>query len=472
MRTTPVWIIALLAAAVQAAEAPSRFATLDGMRVHYRSHGAGTEAVVFIHGWTCDLTFWSGQAPFYEKRRSLLVDLPGHGLSDKPEVAYTQELFARAVEAAMRDAGVEKAVLVGHSMGTPVALTFLRNYPAKTAGLVIVDGFIRQPPKDAAEREKMQASGKAFASMYRTPDYRTPMTKMVEGMFSPLTSSEMRERIRSRMLSTPQHVVASAMEGMLTMRPLENETFQAPVLAVMARGKQGRPGYEAYLRTVFPNLRGYQEWEQVGHFLMMEQPEKFNAALEEFLSPHHQHPPRSAEEYARVLEDPKRDAWQKPHEVLEALSLRPGEAIADLGSGSGYFARRFARHAAKVYAVDIDRKLLDKVAAAKLPNLETILAAPDDPRLPAGALDTVFVCNVLHHIENRGSYYPKLARSLKPGGRIVIVDFYDKDLPVGPPRHMKLAEQAVVAELEAAGFGKARSFGFLPYQYFLVFARR
>src|SRR3954471_16912199 len=92
MRT---WIAALcLATGLMAADA-----TYDGARVHYESYGKGQEAVVFIHGWTCDLTFWRGQAPVYEKRRALLVDLPGHGQSAKPEVAYTQERFARAVEA-------------------------------------------------------------------------------------------------------------------------------------------------------------------------------------------------------------------------------------------------------------------------------------------------------------------------------------------------------------------------------------
>src|SRR6266404_5911527 len=98
----------------------------DGARVHYESYGKGKDAVVFIHGWTCDLSFWRGQAPVYQKHRSLLIDLPGHGQSDKPEVSYTQERFARAVDAVMRDAGVDRAVLVGHSMGGPVALTFLR----------------------------------------------------------------------------------------------------------------------------------------------------------------------------------------------------------------------------------------------------------------------------------------------------------------------------------------------------------
>src|SRR2546423_11254924 len=117
----------LIASALSAADA-----TYDGARVHYESYGKGADAIVFIHGWTCDLTFWRGQAPVYERHRSLLVDLPGHGQSDKPDVPYTQERFARGVEAVMRAAGIERAVVVGHSMGGPVALTFLRLFPAKT----------------------------------------------------------------------------------------------------------------------------------------------------------------------------------------------------------------------------------------------------------------------------------------------------------------------------------------------------
>src|SRR5260221_10786292 len=112
---------ALLAAAAAGEE---RFASLDGAKVHYLSYGAGKEAIVFIHGWTCDLTFWRGQAPVYQRHRSLLIDLPGHGQSDKPDVSYTQERFAGAVEAVIRHAGVDRAVLVGHSMGGPVGITF------------------------------------------------------------------------------------------------------------------------------------------------------------------------------------------------------------------------------------------------------------------------------------------------------------------------------------------------------------
>lgn len=181
------------------------------------------------------------------------------------------------------------------------------------------------------------------------------------------------------------------------------------------------------------------------------------------------HSPRSAEEYARVLNDPKRASWQKPQEVLAALALRPDEVIADLGAGAGYFARRFAQHAGKVYAIDIDEELLKRVRAGAPANLETILAAPDDPRLPEASLDTVFICDTLHHIANRAAYYPKLKKALKPGGRIVNIDFYKKPLPVGPPPGMKLSEEEVIAEFKAAGLRLVKKLDFLPYQYFLVF---
>jgi len=185
----------------------------------------------------------------------------------------------------------------------------------------------------------------------------------------------------------------------------------------------------------------------------------------------HQHHPPSSEEYVRVLEDPQRDVWQKPHEVVMALGLKPTEAVADIGAGSGYFTRRFAMHAGKVYAVDIDAKLLEAAMKDAPKNVEAVLATPDDPMLPAASVDTIFFCDVLHHIDGRAAYYPKLAKALKPGGRIVAIEFYKKPLPLGPPESMKISEEELVAELKAAGFRKTNSFDFLPYQYFMVFER-
>jgi pimeloyl-ACP methyl ester carboxylesterase len=274
-----IWIAALwFATGLMAADA-----TYDGARVHYESYGKGQEAVVFIHGWTCDLTFWRGQAPVYEKRRALLVDLPGHGQSDKPEVAYTQERFARAIDAVMRDAKVESAVLVGHSMGGPVALTFLRLFPAKTKALVLVDAYVPQAPKDNAERVRQQAQMEPFLRSLKAPNYKETVQKMIEGMFSEKTKPAQREEIRAKMAATPQHVLASAMQGMFGLEaPKAGETYGLPVMSIVSAN--ARPGYEGQLRTVFPNLHKFETWEGSGHFLMMESPDRFNRALEEFLA--------------------------------------------------------------------------------------------------------------------------------------------------------------------------------------------
>ncbi|MEO8025008.1 MAG: alpha/beta hydrolase [Bryobacteraceae bacterium] len=256
--------------------------TYDGAKVHYESYGKGKEAIVFVHGWTCDLTFWRAQAPVYEQRRALLIDLPGHGQSAKPDVAYTLEYFARSIDAVLRDAGVDRATLVGHSMGGPVVFTFLRLFPAKTMGLVMVDGYLPSRPKDDDERAKQKAGIESFLKVFRAPDYRKQTSKMVEGMFSAKTTPAMREEIRTKMAAAPQHVLASAMEGMFALEPPKpGETYPVPVMVIEAG--RGRPGEEARMREIFPNLRSYEAWDGSGHFLMMESPERFNAALAAFL---------------------------------------------------------------------------------------------------------------------------------------------------------------------------------------------
>lgn len=181
----------------------------------------------------------------------------------------------------------------------------------------------------------------------------------------------------------------------------------------------------------------------------------------------HPHPPASS--YAHQLDDPRRDAWQKPDQVIETLAIKPGEVIADIGAGTGYFSLRFARRGARVLAVDVDESLLRQLAANAHPHVQTILASPNDPRLPEASVDTVFFCNVTHHIDARESYYRKLRRALKPGARIVVLDFVKEQIPVGPPSSMKLTRAQIVEEFERAGFRLAASHDFLPYQYFLVF---
>jgi ubiquinone/menaquinone biosynthesis C-methylase UbiE len=185
---------------------------------------------------------------------------------------------------------------------------------------------------------------------------------------------------------------------------------------------------------------------------------------------------RDAKAYIALLEDPRRDEYQKPHEVLAALALKPGETIADIGSGSGYFTLRFAAHVGetgRVFAVDVDpdmvRHLNRRLRDAGVRNVQTVLAEPDDPLLPDRSVDRFVVVNTWHHIEKPAEYLALMKRMLKPGGQVVMIDFHKKELPFGPPLEMKIAREDLVAQMTAHGFKLAREHAFLPHQYFLVF---
>ena len=187
----------------------------------------------------------------------------------------------------------------------------------------------------------------------------------------------------------------------------------------------------------------------------------------------HRHSFSGAEHWAHVFDDPKRDAWQKPHEVIQALALEPGAVVADIGSGTGYFAVRLANMVprGRVYGVDIEpdmvKYLAERAKREKRDNVTAVAGAPGDPKLPEKA-DLILMVDVFHHIDDRAGYFRKLRSSLKPGGRIAIIDFR-LDSPEGPPRAARIAPQRVIAELEGAGYALARQHGFLPSQYFLVF---
>jgi predicted methyltransferase len=194
-------------------------------------------------------------------------------------------------------------------------------------------------------------------------------------------------------------------------------------------------------------------------------------------SPHtHQHSFGNAAQWAHVFDDPKRDEWQKPHEVIQALALKPDAVIADIGSGTGYFAVRLANMVpnGKVYGVDVEpdmvRYLAERAKREQRGNLIPVAGTPDDPRLPEKA-DLILMVDVFHHVDDRTRYFRNLSTSLKPGGRVAIIDFR-LDSPVGPPRAARIAPDRVVAELQSAGYRLAADHAFLPNQYFLVFEQQ
>jgi Methylase involved in ubiquinone/menaquinone biosynthesis len=181
--------------------------------------------------------------------------------------------------------------------------------------------------------------------------------------------------------------------------------------------------------------------------------------------------------YISSLEDPKRDAYQKPHEVMMALDLKPGEVIADIGAGSGYFTFRLSHSVGangKVYAVDVSPNMIlhinRRIRDLKATNVVTMLADPDDPLLAEQSINRFFMCDVWHHVENPSKYLATMKKMLKPGGEIVMIDFHKKELPVGPPPQMKIAREDLIKQMESNGFRLAKEHTFLPYQYFLVFA--
>ncbi len=188
---------------------------------------------------------------------------------------------------------------------------------------------------------------------------------------------------------------------------------------------------------------------------------------------HRHHRFDDAEAWAKQFDDPSRDAWQRPAEVLDFIDLAPDATVADLGAGTGYFAVRLAQRAprGRVFANDIEpdmvRYLGERATKEGLSNLLPVRGTADAPALPE-AVDVAFMCNVFHHIDNRRDYFERVAQHLKPGGRVVIVDF-KKDAPEGvpgPPVAMRVSQSQLVEELAPIGLTPRRiDRELLPHQY-------
>ena len=182
------------------------------------------------------------------------------------------------------------------------------------------------------------------------------------------------------------------------------------------------------------------------------------------------------EEWAKKWDGLQRNEWQKPLSVMTFLGIRERDTLAEIGAGTGYFTRLLSNYTGplgKVYAVDIEPAMLEYIENRKdvayPQNIETVLAEPDDSKLPAAAVDLILIGNTWHHIEDRVAYARHLADTLTSSGRVAIIDFHEGDFPVGPPAEERLSPETVIAEFGEAGWRLAASSTALPYQYLMVF---
>jgi pimeloyl-ACP methyl ester carboxylesterase len=246
-------------------------------KVHYVVEGKGKRTLVLVHCWSGNLGFWREQVPaLADKARLILIDLPGHGQSDKPHTAYTMDFFAGGVLAVMRDAHVNKATLVGHSMGTPIICRVYKQEPERVNALVAVDGMLRRPKMAPEQAEQ-------FIATFRAPDYRENTRKFMGSMFS-VGAEAVRDRVVSELLDTPQYVMLGAMEGMFgaDQPDWDLRHVNVPVLVINAPNQMWTDEYKQYVRSL-SSQTDYRSIDGVGHWLMLEKPAEFNAAFTDAL---------------------------------------------------------------------------------------------------------------------------------------------------------------------------------------------
>jgi len=248
-------------------------ATVDGLKIHSASAGTGGTTLVLVHGWTCDMTSWAAQVPALAKKyRVLTLDLPGHGQSGSPKDGkFSMDLFARAVEAVRAEAGTDKIVLVGHSMGAPVIRQYARLYPQHVAALVAVDG-----PLDMRQ----------FPADFKPPSLAGPeglkaREGMIKGMFTPQTPADVQQKVLAMMLKAPEATAIGAMMSITDPSLRKTDVTPMPALAVWAGTNQQLPNV-GETRKALPKYEQTQV-AGTGHFVMMEKPEEFNRLLVAFV---------------------------------------------------------------------------------------------------------------------------------------------------------------------------------------------
>lgn len=253
----------------------TRFVSFNEIKVLYDSYGTGDNALVFIHGWTCNRALWVPQEPLYTKYRSILIDLPGHGDSEAPcGIDYNHEFFARAINTILQKENINNSVLIGHSLGGPLATMVLRLFPEKVSGIFYVDSFLDIPQAYLTIEERRK-----LGQNFHDDEF---FLKSIDGLFVDKNDPDgsIRKAVTDVMAGTPTHVRVSA----ITTDSVPHQWRYDEVTSI--------PAYHIVTPMFsnidkqwvhhIPQLR-VEVWERYGHFLYMEAPERFNNALDQFL---------------------------------------------------------------------------------------------------------------------------------------------------------------------------------------------
>lgn len=261
------------------AEGAARIAIApDGVHVQYRVYGSGEPAVVFIHGWSCDSNYWREQvAPFSRKYTLVMVDLAGHGGTDSNRSDWTIARFGGDVAAALSTVPNKQIVLVGHSMGGPVAIEAARALGGRVIGIIGVDTF-----KSIGAPAPGKAQVDALIKPFEADFIGQTRTLVTEHLFVKGAHPQLAQKIAYDMSLSPPRV------GLASLRALLEYDFTQPlkeisVPIVSINSDLGEPVNEARIRKVLPKFRAVTLAGD-GHYLMMEDPQRFNPALEAEIS--------------------------------------------------------------------------------------------------------------------------------------------------------------------------------------------
>jgi sigma-B regulation protein RsbQ len=266
---------AIQSKAAETAEPVSAFATLEGKRIHYVDTGGAKPALVLVHGWACDLRVWNAQLRSLASRaRVIAVDLPAHGQSELPDSELSMDVFAKATAAVMDHASVERAVLVGHSNGTPVIRQFYRLFPSRARALVVVDGALKgMLSEKIVEQMKPRLSEETF---------HDTVAAMIDGLPGEGLPQATRAEIKAIGLAQPHAAVLGGLLAAADPKIWDADPIAAPLLLILAEQPSWNDEYFSFVKQLAPQAE-IHVLPGVSHFIMMERPAEFDSLLLSFL---------------------------------------------------------------------------------------------------------------------------------------------------------------------------------------------